>query len=145
MRKQDDQRERTSATALKAGGHGRERIAAAEQRWRERIAEQAASGLTVRDFCRREQLPESAFYFWRREVARRAAERKAKLPARRKRRTGAKVGVLSPPRFLPVTSEAFGFAGIEIMLADGRRVRVTGGCDVETLRQVLAVLENRPC
>jgi hypothetical protein len=42
-----------------------------EQYWREQLAGQPGSGLSVRAYCRRHRLRESAFYFWRKELARR--------------------------------------------------------------------------
>ncbi len=42
-----------------------------ERRWRERLAEQVASGLSVREFCQSQGLAEPSFYQWRREIARR--------------------------------------------------------------------------
>lgn len=42
--------------------------------WRGKLAEFAASGLSFRTFCSREALAESAFYFWRREIAGRDAK-----------------------------------------------------------------------
>jgi hypothetical protein len=33
--------------------------------WREVVGRHEASGLSVRAFCQGENLPESAFYFWR--------------------------------------------------------------------------------
>jgi transposase-like protein len=50
------------------------RDTAKERRWRETVRRFARSGLSVRAFCRRERLAESAFYFWRRELARRDGE-----------------------------------------------------------------------
>jgi hypothetical protein len=41
------------------------RDAARERFWRDVLKRQPASGLSVRAFCRKEQLAESAFYGWR--------------------------------------------------------------------------------
>ena len=51
---------------------------AKEQFWREQMAGQAGSGLSIRAYCRRHRLRESAFYFWRKELARRGAGTKPK-------------------------------------------------------------------
>lgn len=51
-----------------------ERDGGRERRWRGVVKRFAAGGLTVRAFCRREGLPESAFYFWRRTLKERDAE-----------------------------------------------------------------------
>jgi len=53
-----------------------------ERRWRETFERFARSGLNVRAFCRQESLPESAFYFWRRELARRDGERPSQPKSR---------------------------------------------------------------
>ena len=42
--------------------------------WRRTLARQAGSGLSVRAFCRREGLHESAWYAWRRVIHKRDAE-----------------------------------------------------------------------
>ncbi len=44
-----------------------------ERRWREIIRRHAASGMTVRVFCRQSRLKESAFHRWRAELRRRDA------------------------------------------------------------------------
>jgi hypothetical protein len=56
-----------------ANGKGRDRQR--EVRWRRVVLEQRGSGLTIRDFCRKRKLRESAFYFWRGELGKRPANR----------------------------------------------------------------------
>ena len=120
-----------------------------EQYWREQLAGQPGSGLSVRAYCRRHRLRESAFYFWRKELARRG------------------VSVEPGPTFVPVylsedlagrdaTATERGDEGalsagrriggcIEIVLSGGRQVRLHGPVDRSSLIDVLAVLEGRPC
>ncbi|MEN6495789.1 MAG: hypothetical protein ABFD16_16025 [Thermoguttaceae bacterium] len=120
------------------------------RRWRE-------SGKAVRAFCRDEGVRESAFYFWRRELARRdgqgvgnairaqasLATPSARSPQQRSRWDGP------TPSFLPVRvvepRRTEGPGGVEIVLEQGRTVRVPVGFDRQTLADVLAVLEVRPC
>ena len=40
-----------------------------EQFWRAKLTAWQASGLNVRDFCRKHRLTEPSFYAWRRELA----------------------------------------------------------------------------
>lgn len=42
-----------------------------EQYWRDTLARFGTSGLSVREFCRREKLGEPLFYAWRRTIAER--------------------------------------------------------------------------
>ena len=46
-----------------------------EKAWRELVARQAASGLTVREFCRREGLSAWSLYEWRSKLRQRGAEK----------------------------------------------------------------------
>ena len=129
-----------------ASGRGRDRRR--EAQWRRVIREHTRSGLTMRDFCRRSKLAESAFHFWRRELERRDAEqeqrqgpRKGRTPkVRRTQRTPTFVPVRLAEHTQPVAS-----GRIEIELSGGRRVHVAGPVDRQALTEVLTVLEGRPC
>ena len=130
-------------------GHAR-RDLEKEAAWRRRLREQGKSGQSVRAWCRRHGVRETAFYWWRKELARRDAERLPSGQGHTKGRTASFVPV-------QVTEEPArdgdpgggdrrsGAAQIEIELTDGRRVRVTGTVDRELLTQVLDVLERRAC
>jgi len=107
---------------------GRARDERKEQQWRRWIDQRRASGLSVRDFCARHGLATASFYAWRRVLERRAAERPAFVP----------VQVVADA--VPTQART-----LEVVLTNGRTVRVAPGFDAATLRQVLAVLEGRPC
>ena len=108
--------------------HGRARDEQKERQWRQWITEWRASGLSVRAFCGRRGLATPSFYHWRRVLERRAAEKVAFVPVQ-------------------VVAEAVPALAttLEVVLTDGRMVRVAPGFDAATLRQLLAVLEGRPC
>jgi hypothetical protein len=82
----------------------------------------------VRAFCAKHGLDPASFYQWRRVLERRAAEGPAFV----------QVQVVADA--VPTQASA-----LEVVLADGRAVRVVPGFDAATLRQLLAVLEGRPC
>ena len=107
---------------------GRARDEEKQRQWRHWIAEWRASGLSVRAFCDRRGLATPSFYHWRRVLERRAAEE---------------------PAFVPVRVEADAVptqaSALEVVLTDGRAVRIAPGFDAATLRRLLAVLEGRPC
>lgn len=102
-----------------------------ESFWLEMVHGHSGSGLSVRAWCRRHDLQESAFYWWRRRLGARAAERVAAA-------------------FVPVcvADEAAGIGAgvgtcagrIEIVLAADCRVQLFGRVDRQALRDVLAVL-----
>jgi hypothetical protein len=119
--------------------------------WRRVMQGQGGSGLTIREFCHKSKVPESAFYFWRRELERREARRRGAEPEKhpqRSRRSRQRRSS-SAPGFVPVNlaqeAPVQVRGGIEIELAGGRRVHVTTPVDRQTLADVLAVLEGRPC
>jgi hypothetical protein len=99
-----------------------------ERPWRRWINDWRASGLSVRDFCARHGLATASFYNWRRALERRVAEEPAFVP----------VQVVADA--VPAQASA-----LEVALVDGRAVRVAPGFDAATLRQLLTVLEERPC
>src|SRR5436309_8966665 len=113
---------------------GRARDERKEQQWRRWINQWRASGLSVRAFCARHGLATASFYNWRRELQRRAAAEQA---------------AAEQPAFVPVQVVADAVpaqdSALEVVLAGGRTVRVAPGFDAVTLRQLLAVLEGRPC
>ena len=126
-----------------------------EEFWRATLQQRQESGLTVREFCHRQQLSEAAYYFWQREIARR--DRKPRLPRRRERpkasvaRTKAGRRPMMPP---PLFQELAVVDGrwhngtdrwLEILLPDGCRVRVPVEVDRGLLADVLSVLEARRC
>ena len=126
--------------------------------WEEAMRRWKESGQSVRAFCHNEGVRESAFYFWRRELAQRSHRTEAANGARPQasplttashssERASSRHS--SVPSFLPVrvvedvAVEAA--SGVEIILAHGCTVRVRSGFDRQTLANVLAVLEARPC
>ena len=103
------------------------------RQWQKTIREAARSGLSIREFCRQRKLHESQFYWWQRRLATRQA------PKSRKPASG-------PTSFALVSDEvAATDAGLELVLADGRRLRIGKGVDEDTLRAVLAALEQPGC
>jgi len=115
----------------------RARDLAKEAAWRKRLARHGKSGQSVRGWCRRHGVKETAFHWWRRELARRDAEQPSSV-RREKRAQG--------PSFMPVhLADEPGDGQIEIELTGGRRIRVTGTVNREMLTQVLNVLEHPAC
>ncbi|WP_439628601.1 IS66 family insertion sequence element accessory protein TnpA [Gemmata sp.] len=103
---------------------------ARERQWRKRLARWKGSGLKISAFCAREGVTPTALAHWRKEIA-----------ARDARAAGA-----GTPEFVPVHMTPPGAVGpIEVVLADGRVVRVPPGFDPAHLRAVVAALEGFPC
>ena len=104
--------------------------------WTRTISEAARSGMSIRAFCRQRRLRESQFYWWQRKL--RAAREAGTAPR--------PSGNGSPASFALVSDEAGATdAGIELVLGEGRKLRIRRGVDEETLRAVLSALEKPRC
>ena len=104
-----------------------------ERFWRRVVRQWRASGLSIRDFCREEGLPEGNFYAWRRILAQRDAEKPVFVP----------VQVVAEPS-MPTRPDEVA-AALEVILVCGRRLRVGPGFDAATLQRLLPLLEgSRP-
>jgi hypothetical protein len=99
-----------------------QRKAARSEYWRERIAQQERSGISVHQFCEEQRLTEQAFYAWRKRLQKQQPMRFAVVE------TGA-------AQRQPATE-----TGLELALATGERLRISAGVDLTVLRTVLEVL-----
>ena len=99
--------------------------------WQRTIGDAARSGMSIREFCRQRRLRESQFYWWQRKL-------KVRRPERSK--PGARDRAAS---FALVSEDGMDMpAGLELVLRDGRRLRISQGVQEETLRAVLAAMES---
>jgi hypothetical protein len=98
-----------------------EKAATKVDQWRERIADQERSGLSVKQFCKEQGVMEGSFYAWRKRVRKREPVRFALVER------GA--------RQEPATDTA-----LEVLLTTGERLRIAVGVDGTTLRTVLEAL-----
>ena len=105
--------------------------------WQQLIAEAVRSGRSIRAFCQDRGVTEGQFYAWRRRLT-------GKVQGAAKRRAGATVtgATFALVQDAGATPES---AGVELVWADGRRLRIGPRADVATLRTVLAALEPERC
>ena len=90
--------------------------------WRQLIAKQRRSGVSVRALCREHGASEHSFYQWRKRLA-------ARLPV--------KFALVETNRAARVQAEA-----MELILTSGERLRIAPGVDAATLRLVLSILRE---
>jgi hypothetical protein len=122
-----------------------ERDRGKERLWRRRLRQWRQSGQSVRAFCAEHGLAEPLFYAWRRIIAERDQEA-ARLRVKPRRRVRRDAPADQTPAFVPLrVIETAPPVTLEVVLPRGRIVRVGRGFDAETLRQLLALLEERPC
>jgi hypothetical protein len=104
--------------------------------WQRTISEAARSGISIRQFCRQRRLKESQFYWWQHKL--RAGRRAGTTPRSSANGRPASFALVSDE---PGTTDA----GIELVLGEGRKLRIRQGVDEATLRAVLAALEPTRC
>jgi transposase-like protein len=92
------------------------------QWWRQLVAQQEQSGLSVRAFCQQHRTNEPSFYQWRKRLA-------ARLPV--------KFALVETGRNAPARG-----AAVELTLPTGERLRIEPGVEAATLRVVLGVLRE---
>ena len=106
-------------------------------RWNALISDFRRSGLTQADFCRGRNISLASFryHFYKPSPAKPASSPTGSgnhfLP----------VTILPDPTPIATSSQPH----LELVLSNGRRISVTPGFDPQTLRRLIAVVEERPC
>ena len=132
----------------------RGRNLAKEALWRERMASQVESGLSVRAYCRAEGVGEARFHWWRRELRLRDVESAG--PPEASRGNGASSDAPVRSAFVEVTPLEVGSDGVsvdgfalappvEVVLVGGRVLRVRDGFAPETVSRLVSLLEAGSC
>jgi len=100
-----------------------------EQFWQMAIETWHASGLSVRQFCKQEGLPEPAFYVWRRKFSGGNSERNDQDKPK-------------PSAFIEVAMPRSNSVAIELLLISGNTLRIPSGVDTATLSTILSVVRS---
>jgi hypothetical protein len=110
-----------------------------QQQWLQHLQRWQNSPLSARVYCQRQHLSEASFYFWKRTLRQRGLL--ADTLAGHKPRP-AKAALFVPVAVHPAKAST---RRIDLIAPDGWTVRLAAGFDVDSLRQLLAVLRERPC
>jgi hypothetical protein len=110
-----------------------------ESKFRELHHRQQESGLTVREFCSNEGIPESTFYYWRKKLHKTRVTSKGFIP----------LIVKSPPSLLapsyPKRGHAISGNGeiddalLELVYANGTKLRIKNDIDLNRLRSLISL------
>ena len=104
----------------------RERSNQARGKWQGLVSEQGRSGQSVAAFCRERKLGASHFFWWKKRLR---ASALGKFLEVKLATTAPEPGTVGDPR-------------VEVVLKNGRRLRVGPGFDRELVRALAAVLES---
>ena len=86
--------------------------------WSNLIAEQEASGQTIRAFCKEQGVGDNCFYYWRKRLQK------------------------SEPVQFALLKTVASAAPLELILANGEQLRIRNGVDAATFRLVLDVVRR---
>jgi transposase-like protein len=107
------------------------------RRWQELVRQQAASGLSVREFCEQEQISRPSFYAWRRRLAQQAGSVVQSPATGGDREEPHAMREFIPVRLLDTPS------AWEVVHPGGCRVRVSGEVSATALQCIVEVLDGR--
>jgi hypothetical protein len=122
--------------------------------WARLIDQWRASGLSLPAFCSQQGLKRGTMQNWVYKTPLKQAVEQARLQARSAGtlRQDPLPPPVPSPAFLPIhiaelaaTTPVPDRTGVEVVLGPGRRIVIAPGFDPETLRRVVAVLEDLPC
>ena len=107
---------------------------AKQAKWLAVVQRWQRSRLSVREFCRRQQVNEASFYEWRRVLRQRGL-------------LGEAVQDVTPAfaEVVVQTPASAAETAIELVLGERRRLRVRAGFDAEALLQLVKLLEDASC
>lgn len=128
-----------------------------EQIWRKRLEQKNSSGLTVAAFCQQEAVSVASYYYWKRRLENQKVNSDSTpsaIKSRKKRfvaidlskthqqdmrRDSAQSNNNSPSMNNSASSS------LEVVLRNGRRVVVPNHFEPNTLKALLAILEDSAC
>lgn len=109
-----------------------------ESLWLERVRLWRQSQLSVRAFCARHRLREPSFYAWRRVLRERGLSDDGP--------SAQAVPSATTPTFVKVAVDsAANVSAVDLVLAEGRILRVRTGFDPDLVRQLVRLLEEPAC
>ena len=108
----------------------------ATERWAERLARWADSGLSATAFCDAEHITKSNFFRWKRKLANPSSP----APARQTRKTTPAKSAVVPIRVTPAPANP-----IELAFPSGTVVRLPADVRPELIVAILRGLETRSC
>ena len=117
----------------------RERSKQARRKWQRLVSEQGRSGESVAAFCRERQLCAPHFFWWKKRLGAAAGSEARRTPMRRF--VEVKLARAGPERAATDLPPG-GDSRVEVVLKNGRMLRVGPGFDGELVRALAAVLEG---
>lgn len=111
--------------------------------WRELIERHRASGQTAVQFCKQAGVSTASFYTWKRKLNAEVGTTGRKTHPdrqRKKKEPPAQIASLVPVQVVADPRESD--APVEVHLPGAVMLRISSGCEEQTLRVVLAALAN---
>lgn len=100
------------------------------QFWQDTIKNWRDSGLSVRQFCKDRDLPNSSFYYWRKKLTKTKASETGRQKAKK------------ASTFIEVSIQDGGSSTLELVLTSGNTLKISPSIDNRALSNVLSVLRE---
>ena len=114
--------------------------------WRGVLARQQESGLSIRQFCREQQVAEASFHSWKRKIVGHTRTEAASSEAGEQKHTGTKriaKRAENAAVFIPLRVNSSAGSVLELVHPRGHVLRVPAVFDERSLREVLTVLDQQ--
>ena len=122
------------------------------QFWLELVQAQATSGLGIADFCKQQNVSDSAFYKWRAKLAQEQLQGYLEQPPTQPNQRFTELVIRDTPQTItsstPVPAPALELSNPEKLLKvqfGEIRIEIPAGFDPETLRTVFGMLRSGSC
>ena len=132
---------RRRATGQRRTKASRER----EENWRRIIAKQGRSGLTHTEFCRRESISANSYFWWKRDLGIRTKKKRSEPRGRVRQQRGGEATTSLVPVTIRQAASSAASDWFEVLLSSGCVVRLRSGFDSESLKRLVAILEESQC
>lgn len=103
--------------------------------WQELIKEQGKSGLSIREWCRKNDMSHGKFYYWQRVIREEALIKAGILAV-----TGQTQFVEVKPSITEIESRVMNQASCAILRSNGNEIEVLNGADPNTLALILNLI-----
>ena len=117
-----------------------------EAYWQGMMRQQESSGLSISAFCRKQEVAEGSFFYWRRKLTTRQPQKESSPKGKTPRQSRPRKNTVA--KFVPVdipTPSVRSGGSCEVVLPNACRIIMPMQCDSGWLREILEVLGEQSC
>jgi hypothetical protein len=131
---------------MRRTGMTRRQILNREAYWQGMMRQQEGSGLSISAFCRKQEVAEGSFFYWRRKLTTQRPQQESSPKDKSPRQSRPRKSTVA--KFVPVdipTPSVRSGGSCEVVLPNACRIIMPIQCDAGWLREILEVLGEQSC